>query len=348
MKPSKSVKAALLACLVVALTGHVSPAQAQEAKKIVYAGFGGTWQTSLRKHAFDPFENATGIKVVDVGGTSLSKIKAMVEAKQTEWDVAVMIGSWLITGNKEKLFEELDLSLIDSKGYPPDTVQSTAVAVDAYSILMGYNTDAFKGRPAPQSWADFWNVEKFPGGRAVFDKPRYMLEFATLADGVPKDKLYPIDIDRAFRKLDELKPLITLFFRQFDQARQLLATGAVTMSVASPAVISEAKRQGAPVEMVWNQGVVAYDYLTIPKGTKNKSAAMKYIAWYANNGEAQAKMARDYPQGPINPSSLQHLSAAERDIIPTQHLDQLVPVNWAWWADNLSAVEERWNEWKLD
>ena len=156
-------------------------------------------------------------------------------------------------------------------------------------ILMGYNTDAFKGRPAPQSWADFWNVEKFPGGRAVFDKPRYMLEFATLADGVPKDKLYPIDIDRAFRKLDELKPHITLFFRQFDQARQLLATGAVTMSVASPAVISEAKRQGAPVEMVWNQGVVAYDYLTIPKGTKNKSAAMKYIAWYANNGEAQAK-----------------------------------------------------------
>ena len=64
---------------------------------------------------------------------------------------------------------------------------------------------------APASWADFWDVKKFPGKRALRKGPKYTLEFALMADGVAPKDVYKVlagkdGQDRAFKKLDELKP----------------------------------------------------------------------------------------------------------------------------------------------
>lgn len=339
-----------LTLAVVALLGlalGTSTAHTQSGDRIVYSGFGGTWAEHMRTHVFDPFEREKGIAVVDEGGVNLAKIKAMVEAGSVQWDVVNVIGPWLISGTKEGLFEPLDYSLISTDGYPTGTVFENGVAVDTFSIAMAYRTDSFQDGAGPKTWADFWDVEKFPGRRAIFDAPRYMLESALLADGVPIDELYPLDVDRAFAKLDELKPHIELFLRNFEQAAQALADGTIELSITGPARLFPLIQNGAPIAVVWNGGAMSYDFLAIPKGAPNARAAMEFIAWYANNPSAQAAMAAEFPQGPVHPAGLDQLPGELRDQMPTAHLDEVYVYDIEWWAENIAAMEERWNEWKL-
>src|SRR3546814_20081773 len=78
-----------------------------------------------------------------------------------------------------------------------------------WSYVIGYDGDRIKG-PGPQSWADFWDMKRFPGKRGMRRTPNYSLEFALMADGVPADRVYPMlrtpaGVDRAIRKLDEIR-----------------------------------------------------------------------------------------------------------------------------------------------
>ena len=55
------------------------------------------------------------------------------------------------------------------------------------------------------------------------------LLIALLADGVPMDKLYPLDVDRAFRKLEQIKPDIATWWTSGGQSAQLISDGEVDM-----------------------------------------------------------------------------------------------------------------------
>src|SRR5205823_2462578 len=78
------------------------------------------------------------------------------------------------------------------------------------------------GGTQPKSWADWWDVKKFPGARSMRDHPVDNLEFALIADGVAMDKLYPLDVDRAFKKLDQIKPHVNVWWSTGQQPAQLL------------------------------------------------------------------------------------------------------------------------------
>src|SRR2546425_227843 len=73
-------------------------------------------------------------------------------------------------------------------------------------MLLTYSTKAYAQGRAPLSWPDFWDAKKFPGPRGYYNAPTYSLEFALIADGAPKDKLYPLDVPRALKSLDRIKP----------------------------------------------------------------------------------------------------------------------------------------------
>ena len=49
------------------------------------------------------------------------------------------------------------------------------------------------------------------------------LEFALIADGVPMDKVYPIDIDRAFKSLSRIKSAVPKFWDTGALSSQMLA-----------------------------------------------------------------------------------------------------------------------------
>ena len=196
--------------LALLTAGSCFAAQADELSVI---SFGGANKEAQVKAYYEPFTKATGTKVVagEYNG-EMAKLKAMVETNSVSWDVVEVESSEVARGCDEGFFEKLDYKVIGSKGdFIPGAATKCGVGMFVYSTVIAY--DSSKLKAAPTSWADFWDVKKFPGKRGLRKTAKYALEAALLADGVAQKDVYavlatPAGVDRAFKKLDELKPNI--------------------------------------------------------------------------------------------------------------------------------------------
>ena len=178
---------------------------ARAATQITVADPGGPFGPAFRKAFYDPFEKATGNKVVNVAREAepTAQFKAMVETKSYTWDVCTLTLSARDILKAQGLLDPIGFAHADVPKLMPQAISPEFMGTDVYSTIFAYRTDRVKNAPA--SWADFFNVEKFPGRRALRKNPIDTLEQALLADGVPLDKLYPLDVDRAFKVLDKIK-----------------------------------------------------------------------------------------------------------------------------------------------
>ncbi len=140
-----------------------------------------------------------------------------------------------------------------------------------WSTALAYNADKLK--TAPTGWADFWDVKKFPGKRAMRKGARYNTRISALmADGVPPKDVYKVlateegPEDRAFKKLDELKPYIQ-WWEAGAQPPQILVAGDVgdVHRVQRP-YRCRAKWKVKNLKVVWNGSIYDLDYWAIPKG----------------------------------------------------------------------------------
>ena len=150
-----------------------------------------------------------------------------------------------------------------------------SVAYEFYSSVLAYSQKKYPEGRTPNSWADFWDVKKFPGRRALRNHPIATLEAALMADGVAPDKLYPLDVDRAFKKLEEIKPHITVWWTSGAQSAQLLNDGEVDMVMAWNGRVSALAKEGAKVAFTYNQGILQSTSLCILKGAPNLATAVK-------------------------------------------------------------------------
>jgi hypothetical protein len=194
-----------------AVVTGASPAFAQEPPKpaqIVVNHSGGSMGTAMRKAFFTTYEKKYGIKVVETSPADFGKLRAMVDSGNVEWDMTEIGGQDAIRATEMKLVEKIDDKIVDRSKYPEKVRTPYVFASSVYTTIIGYRTDVFKNDSHPKSWADWWDAKKFPGARSMRNHPTDNLEFALLADGVPMDKIYPIDFDRAFKKLDQIKPVV--------------------------------------------------------------------------------------------------------------------------------------------
>jgi putative spermidine/putrescine transport system substrate-binding protein len=153
----------------------------------------------------------------------------------------------------------------------------------------------------PRNWAEVWDAKNFPGGRTFNFQGGIapQLEAALLADGVPVDKLYPLDVERAWRMMDKLKPIVAKWYTSHAQAIQLLSAGEASVgNTIGPRGIT-AKKAGAPVDVEYNQGKLASDNWCLVKGVRNKKVAMEFINT-ALDPKMQASIAQKVPYGPSN------------------------------------------------
>lgn len=260
---------------------------------------GGNYGKALRKIMYDPFEKATGIKVVTVqearGGP---RIKAQVEAGKTEWDLS------FIFDQEVKLLGDCCLATIDYAKLSPEAQKTLAampdnlkrpkgVALQVIGIGLVYNKDKYKNDP-PKTWADFWDVKKYPGKRCLPAWPRFNFEAALMADGVPKDKLYPIDMQRALKKLAEIKPYVVKWWQTSAQAPQLLLNGEADMCMAYTGTMGKMASEGAPITVEFNQAFIYYDFFAIPKGAPHYDNALKLLSWRLDPKRA-AELTSNYP-----------------------------------------------------
>ncbi|UPK20522.1 ABC transporter substrate-binding protein [Bradyrhizobium sp. 131] len=314
------------------------------------ATYGGIYLEAQRKAFYEPFESATGIKVRVFPNADTSKVKAMVETGNLEWDVLdTSRGGIMRLMKADDYFERIDYSLVDD-GVGREFRSEYALEWQLWAQVMAYRTDAFKGG-APTSWVDFWDTKRFPGDRAMYGigtgaTPE--LEFALMAAGVPADELYPLDINKALASFDKIKKSVVKWWVNGAQFMQLLTDREVVMTTAWNGRVLALQEQGVPATICWNQGLAQRAAWAILKGAKNKSNAMKFIA-YSTMPIPQARFALAIPYGFTNDSATKYIPPDRLTILPSapQIKKQLVFYNYEWWADNRDAVQVKFNEWLL-
>lgn len=319
------------------------------AADLTVVSFGGANKAAQTKAFYEPWEAAGNGKIVagEYNG-EMAKVKAMVDTNSVSWDLVEVESPELARGCDEDMFETLDPALF---GAPADfvkgAIQPCGVGFFVWSTVLAYNADKLKA--APTSWADFWDVKKFPGKRGLRKGAKYTLEFALMADGVAPKDVYAVlaskeGQNRAFKKLDELKPSIQ-WWEAGAQPPQYLASGDVVMSSAYNGRIA-AVQKDSNLKVVWNGGVYDFDAWAIPKGAKNAEQAKKFIAYSVQPGQ-QKIYAENIAYGPANNKAVSLLSKAITDNMPTtpQNLENQVQIDVGFWADNGEQLEQRFNAW---
>lgn len=338
-------KSILAATLVAAMS---LPALALP-QQLTVVNFGGANANAQKKAYYEPFEK-TGTKVVAVEyNGEQAKIKVMVETRKVTWDVVEVESPDAARGCDEGLFEKLDYSKIGNKAdFLPAAVTECGMGVFVWSTVMAYNGDKLKD--GPKTWADFWDVKKYPGKRGMRKGARYNLEFALMADGVKPGDVYKVlatkeGAERAFKKLGELKPSIQ-WWEAGAQPPQFLVAGDVTMTTVFNGRIDAANREGKNLKISWTGGIYDLDYWVIPKGTPNKEAALKFIA-FASKPETQAEYAKNIAYGPTNNKALAKLDAKVLDNLPTSPTNSkdALQLNLKFWADQGEDLEKRFASW---
>jgi putative spermidine/putrescine transport system substrate-binding protein len=302
--------------------------------------------TAMRKAFFNGYEKKYGIKVVETSPADFGKLRAMVDSGNVEWDVTEIGGQDAIRAVKLGLVEKIDDQIVDRSKYPEKVRTPYVFASSVYTTIIGYRTDVFKGGTQPKSWADWWDAKKFPGARSMRNHPTDNLEFALIADGVPMDKVYPIDFDRAFKKLDQIKPHVTVWWSTGQQPAQLLLDKEVVLATGWNGRFYDIIKKGAPVEIEWNEGALKQGSFVIPKGAKNQYWAQKMLA-EMSVPQQQAVYASELGYPGLNLESLNYVDAKVKPYLPTQYVDKQFWISDEWYAENGNKAVELWNAWML-
>jgi putative spermidine/putrescine transport system substrate-binding protein len=317
-------------------------------KQIVVNASGGSMNSALRKAYFDDFEKETGIRIVETSPVDLGKLKAMVGSGAVEWNLTEIGGQDGILVQRLGLVDKIDPKVVDRKSYPKEAQNDYLFASSVYSTVLAYRTDVYPTGKQPKGWAEFWDVKKFPGPRSMRNHPVDNLEYALLADGVPADKLYPIDLDRAFKKLDEIKPHVNVWWTTGQQPAQLLLDKEVVLATGWNGRFFDVMKKGAPIATEWTHGSLKQGTFVIPKGAKDQYWGNKMLA-YMSDPKRQSIYANELGYPGLNLESIKYIDAEAAPHMPT-HPDNLPKQFWlnvAWWDENLEKAMDRWKQWLL-
>ena len=324
--------------------------RASAAGRVVVRTIGGAYEEAVVKTIFDPFTKATGIEVVKVPAT-LGKLLAMFESGNIELDLVDAGELGMLSLSQKGALETIDYKawkLTNPEDIDPPVRKADMVADLYFSSVLGYNTQTFPAAKHPRSWAEFWDLKSFPGPRMLADiaSGAVDLEFALLADGVPKDKLYPLDVPRAFKSLDKVKKDVKVWWSQFPQPGVLLKSGEITMTPWTRSI--SFIQEGEPLGISYDGAALTYEAWVVPKGAPNADNAMKFINW-ALQPKPQGELTKYVAFGPTNPKAIPFVDPKLRPLLSSdpENVKQGFLLNGDWWGPNLDKVNERWNEWRL-
>lgn len=315
------------------------------------SSYGGVFQAAQRQAYFKPFEELSGIKVIDTEGPDIAKVKAMVDTKNIEYDVGEFDRASVINlERKGDYWEEIDYSLFDTANIDASFRYKYSIDMLPYGQIFAYRTDAFGGK-TPSTNADLWDTKNFPGPRSLQAGSGGLspdLEVALMAAGVPRDKVYPIDIEKAFASLAKIKPDVDKWWSAGAMPAQLLGDNEVVMTTLWNGRIFALMGTGAPVKAVWKNQLLKTDTWAIPKGAQNKENAQKFAA-FITMAAPQARLSCLIPYGFVNNNAVSLIPPDRLAVLPTapEIKKDMLTFNSAWWADNTDAVKARWTKFLL-
>lgn len=283
------------------LTGPI----AAQPQQLTIVSFGGAFQEAQMKAKWAPAAKVLGITLKEETYTGIADLRLRAKAGAVTWDIVGSGAGSAARAGAEGLLEPIDYKAVDVSSFGKGLSSEYCVGGTVFSNVFAFNTKTYPdGRPQPQTWADFWDVKKFPGKRSYRNAVAGSLEPALMADGVPPEKVYevlsaPGGIERALKKIKELKPDIAVWWSSGAQHAQLMKDGEVDMVTGWNGRFDGVIKDGGKVKYGYKQAILDVDCYAVPKGATNKALAMKFLD-EIGKPQYQAELVKYINYGPTN------------------------------------------------
>ncbi|MCC5991619.1 MAG: ABC transporter substrate-binding protein [Rhodobacteraceae bacterium] len=354
-----------------ALSVMALSAAAQDPVSLTIVSWGGAYTASQQRAYHEPYmEMNPHVTIINDDGSAnaLAGLRAQAQAGNVTWDLVDMLPSDAQLACDEGIILQIDHDEMlaaapdgtpASEDFLPGSLGECFIPQIVYSTVLTYRPDAFPEDNQPSSIADLFDVENFPGRRALQDRPGTNLEWALYADGVDPDDIYdvlatPEGVDRAFAKLDTIKDHI-VFWTEGAQAPQLLADGEVAFATGYNGRMFDAiEVEGMNADIIWDGQVVEWDGWVVPADGPNLDLVMEYL-YFATDTQRLADQAKFISYGPARASSAA-LVGEHADLgidmgphMPTAPENYFSPIvlDNDFWVDYGDELRERFANWML-
>ena len=327
-----------------------------QADPVTVVSWGGSYGKAQDAALFTDASKNSGIEINRESGASMSKVMLQVESGAVTWDLVVSGSGGCAAAAAKGALEKIDFNVVDVSDFLPNTYTDYCIGSDVFATVFAWNTEKY-GEPgsagAPSSWADFWDVKKFPGTRAIrLNNVDGVLEPAVMAMGVPPEEVYEFlssegGIEKAIAKIRELKPHISVYWKSGAMQAQLMKDKEVDMITGWNGRFDNAKKDGATVGYTFNQALRDYDGFGIPKGAPNKDMAMKFLA-EVSKPQYQANLPFHITYGPTNKVAYEVTSAPKEllEALPSHpnNVSKMLAVDLEWYANYREKALEMYME----
>jgi putative spermidine/putrescine transport system substrate-binding protein len=330
-------------------TGSLAtPALAQaKPEKLIVSDGGGLARDAYKKAYYEPFEKKTGIRVEPQAYLGAAEFKAVVDNKAWgQGDVFLLAAAEAGIVEYQGLTEKLDYGMIDRADFFDSMATESWFLTLVAASCLAWNTESYPGDKAPKSWTDFFGTTgEVQGPRTLQKTATLTLDIAALGSGVPRDRLYPLNLKKSFEALDRIREDI-VWWTSGSQSQEIMVSGAADMGFLWNGRAQQLKDQGKPFEFTFQDAVLDGDAFAIPKGHPNAKWAQELAAVMAD-GKNQAKVSEMLPYGPANRSGVAFVAPDRLAMMPTsaENLQLTKLQDFKWWAENGAGALAQFTEW---
>ncbi|MET3524035.1 ABC transporter substrate-binding protein [Mesorhizobium abyssinicae] len=312
-------------------------------RTLVLANYGGEGAQAMDKFFAAPFTAATGIAVKDdTSGPSEGTIRVQAESGKVNWDV-VDTDPFIAKSLGEKGYiRPVDYNIVSKDNLREG--EATKYQVTAFSVghVLIYDKTKYGDNP-PRTWADFWDVKKYPGKRTFSKWMHGVLEAALMAQGAAYKDIYPIDTKRALAKVKELMPDVSAVYSSGAESQQIMLDHEASMGILWSSRAALVARDDPDFEIYFPGGFVMHDsWVVMENNPAGAEAGMKFIA-AAQDPKAQVEFFKAIYAAPANPAAaklipaeLRHYNVTDPEIFATMHALDI-----DWYAQNYASVLEQ-------
>jgi putative spermidine/putrescine transport system substrate-binding protein len=362
----------LLKTTALALAAGSVMAEGHMSSDMTLVSWGGAYQDSqINAYATPYTEMNPDVSITwdESSAEAVAKLRAMDEADSITWDVVDVVAADALRLCDEGLAMEIDAD--EALAPAPDgtsaeddfgdlLVSDCFIPQIVYSTTFGYRTDLVpEGVAPPSNICDVFDLETYPGMRALEKRPINNVEWALMCDGVAKADIYDVlateeGQEQALAKLGTIKDSVIWWSAGADTP-QLLADGEVFIgSTYNGRLFSAIEEQGQPIGMMWDAQVFDLDGWIIPAGLSDerKARAMDFI-YFATDTQRLADQAKYISYGPARMSSAplvgQHatLGIEMAQHMPTDpnNAKNTFLYNYEFWADYRDDIDGKFQAW---
>ena len=337
----------------------------QENRTLTVTTWGGSYEEAQLKAYIRPFEIETGIEIVlkEYNG-GVEPLRQQSSSNKLRWDVLDMEESDALAACEHDLLEPFDARSLRAspdgtpalEDFMDDAHLECGVAHIAYSTVLAYNDRAFPD-VKPDSIADFFDIERFPGKRGLRQKPIAVLEWALLSYGVPVSQIYDLlsterGINLALRRLNEIRDHI-VWWESGSEPVELLKSDEVVMTSMFNGRFFDARfNHGMRISMIQDGQFIEASVWGISKNSPKRELAVQFIQFVTSTKSMKA-LAELLPFGPTRRSAMGRIGLASsanismRDHIPTSpaNLQTAIRADSHWYASTETIRKRRFEDW---